>query len=201
MKNLKRPAYVLMASLLLGSLPSISEAKVKIVAPPASDDQVTLTEAAELLSPTEMKDLRGGFIDTTGLICNFAVNVETLINGIEVFTKNITVAATGTGSELQASANATLALQNLSSALKVSFENDGSGLTIAGANGQTTTVINQTSGGAPSSIVINTADNTDITQSVSVSLTLATQAAVAKYVNATARTALMNRVSIRSLGF
>jgi hypothetical protein len=70
-------------------------------------EQIVVADATPL-TLEEMQDIRGGFMDPTGLIYNFAVNVQTAINGAEIFSRSITVSPSGIGGQWTATASANL---------------------------------------------------------------------------------------------
>ena len=70
-------------------------------------DYIALADAVPL-SSDEMGNLRGGFIDPTGLIYNFAVNVQTALNGAEVFTRSLNISPSGPNGQMQATSTSSL---------------------------------------------------------------------------------------------
>jgi len=139
---------------------------------PLRGEQVVL-RGAQPLSEEEMQTLRGGFIDPTGLIYRFAVNVRTALNGSEIFTRSLVLASTGTRGNLQASSSANVETQNIPSSATVTMvNNSGGGVVITDSNGNKATVLNQTSNGTPSSIILNTTSGANISQTVNMTLTL-----------------------------
>ena len=87
---------------------------------------------APALSTHEMGELRGGFMDPTGLLYNFTVNVQTALNGAQIFTRSIVVAPDLNG-QLQATATANLIAQNIPSNLLVNLIGNGQGVNITNA--------------------------------------------------------------------
>lgn len=167
----------------------------------ADDERIVLADATPL-SLSEMQDIRGGFIDPTGLIYNFAVNVRTAMNGAEIFSRSIVVAPTGIHGNLQATTVANVSPQNVPDTMSVSMIGNGKGVSIVDhASGKHTTVYNQTAGGAPASIVMNTTSNQNIAQTVDVTLTLKGLAQVAGFFRASAQAAIMQHMGKHPLGF
>jgi len=165
------------------------------------EDRITFAEA-EPLSHEEMQGLRGGFIDPTGIFYNFAVNVRTSLEGIEIFSRNIFVsAAESTGGRLHGTSTASLSTEDLSNALAVSMLDRGSGITVRDTKGNTAMILNETSRGVPSSIIMNTTSDLNIAQSVGLTLTLKDQSSLTALSQATVRAALAQRSALHMLGF
>lgn len=166
---------------------------------PATADMansITIADATEL-TPGEMQRLRGGFIDPTGLIYSFAVNVQTALNGTEVFTRQVVVSP-GTGGEFQGSVNNNLLARNVDG-MRVSIIKNGAGVTAVDRNGLTTTLLNETETGIPSSIVINNGNDRNIAQSVEMTLKLNSIASTFAQTRAAANVA--RRATMHDLGF
>jgi len=165
-------------------------------------DRVALADAAPL-SQDEMSDLRGGFIDPTGLIYNFSVNVQTALNGANVFTRSIDLSSVGPNGQLQASTSSTILPNNIPTGLNVGVIGNGSGVTVTNANGAVTTIMNQTAAGAPASIIVSTGSNLNVTQMVNATLTLQGLGAITNFLHGTVgQTAqLVQHVAMRSIGF
>ena len=181
--------------------PSLALATPKALPLPKPSTERILLADANPLSSVEMNELRGGFIDPTGLIINFAVNVQTDLNGAQIFTKSFTITPSGPNGALQGVGNTNLISKNAPGNLNVGLIGNGTGILITNPNGQMTTVLNQTAAGTPSSIVMNTANNTNIAQSVAVSLALKNLSSVSNYVHTVTQSALAQRTALRSLGF
>jgi hypothetical protein len=178
----------------------VAEAAAAPVVFPHNTERVVLAEA-DPLSTGEMGALRGGFIDPTGLILNFAVNVQTDINGAQIFTRSFTVSPLSSTGALQAVANANLLPKNLPANLSLGLIGNGQGVAITNPNGQTTTVLNQTATGAPASIVLNTSNNTTIAQSVAVTLALKNLSSISNFARSATQSALAQHTALRGLGF
>lgn len=150
---------ILAACLVLG----MSSMPAGLCAMEASDT-IALADASAPLSPGQMANLRGGFVDPNGFLVSFAVNVQTEVDGNVSFTRSFTIAPAANG-QLQ------LANSNQSLTGNATILNNGAGIQVTGPGG-TVTVLNQTAAGVPSSIVINTANNQNIKQTVDVGITL-----------------------------
>ena len=169
------------------------------VSPVTNPDNIIVADAAPL-SSDEMSELRGGFIDPSGLIFNFAVNVRTDLNGALVFTRSLTVTPSGISGQLQATASNNVLPQNLPGNVSIGVIGNGNGITVTNASGQTTTILNQTAGGAPASIIVNNASNANVTQAVNVALTLKNVAAMTGFLHMTTQSALAQNNVLHSLG-
>ncbi len=147
-----------------------SSLPVVITSVPQDPDSIDVADIKPM-SDSDMDNLRGGFVDPTGLIYRFSIDVQVALDGSKIYSRSFTLAPTGPSNQLQATSTTNLAAQTIPNNLNVNLLNNGSGLIITDAKGHTTSVLNQTSAGAPASIIINTADNRTISQSVKVSLT------------------------------
>jgi hypothetical protein len=164
------------------------------------EEPMVLVEAKQLTTD-EMQNIRGGFIDPTGMIFNFAVNVRTALNGMEIFTRSLTISPSGPHGHFEATNNTALVQPNIPSNLSANVIGSGTGVTITDTSGNTTTVLNESAGGVPSSIVFNTSSDRDIAQSVAMTLTLKNVPAFAAFSHTAAQSALAQSASMRSLGF
>lgn len=162
------------------------------------EDIITLADA-DPLTDEEMQDLRGGFVDPTGLIYRFAVNVETALNGSPVFTRSLTVSPSGKSGALQASSSANLLPQNIPPNLAVAMIGNGEGIQVSDENG-TTTIMNQNAAGVPSSIILNPSSNRAISQTVGMALTLR-NTNMSTFATAARNAAQSARTATRTLGF
>ena len=190
------------ASLPQASLPqaSLPQASLPQASLPQASERIVLAEATPLTS-SEMQDMRGGFIDPSGLIYNFAVDVQTALNGVAVFTRSLTISPSGSGGQFQAAAHASLLPKNFPSNFNVTMIDNGKGVTVTDTSGNSSTVLNQSASGAPTSVIMNTSSNTNLSQSVNVTLTLKNVSSVMNFVHATTQAAMGQHAAMRSLGF
>ena len=164
-------------------------------------DYVGVAEATPL-SLGEMENMRGGFADPSGLVYRFAVNVQTLLNGIEVFTHSLVVAPSVSTGQLQATATTNFSPSNTPSGLNINMIGNGIGVVVTDSSGRSTTAMNQTANGAPASIIMNTGNDRNITQSVNVNLTLQNMTSIMNFIHTTSQVGAMTQHSaLRSLGF
>jgi hypothetical protein len=159
---------------------------VAILAEPSELDLVGAIEVAD----ADMGQVRGGFFDPTGLIFRFAVDIKSQIDGALMFVRSLVLQHTDTihdsvqqsvqaslpkseapDSGLVASSSSEVIQQNIPQGTEVKVMENGSGLVISNSQGQTT-LINQTAEGAFSNVIMNTADNRIITQTMNVDLVL-----------------------------
>jgi hypothetical protein len=170
------------------------------VTAPITGNFLILADAAPL-SLDDMDGLRGGFSDPSGMIFNFAVDVQTALNGTQVFSRSLVVSP-GAGGQLQATNTGGLLPSNLPTNITFTALSNGTGVTATDANGTTTTILNQTAAGAPASIIMNTASNRTVTQSVTVSLTLQNLGPLMNFLHtASPGAALAQSAGGRALGF
>jgi len=151
------------------------------------------------LAPEEMREVRGGFIDPTGLVYNFAVNVRTALNGAEVFTRTITVSP-AVDRHLQATVATALLTEKIPKDLSVKIVGEGKGLFVSNADGGHSLILNQTPQGIPISAVLNTLSNSDINQTVSMTLKLNQVTPMLNALRSPLGAALEQNSAIRSLG-
>ena len=167
-----------------------------------SGDRVVMLYGEKPMSLSEMSETRGGFVDVSGLIRDFTVNVHTALNGAMIFSRSLVVAPSPETGQFAASATSNVISQNVPTDVIVSEINKGAGVTIIDPAGQQTTILNQTDAGAPASVVMNTASQQNITQTVDVVLTLKNMATVMNYVhNSTQSAAMVQNNAMRSLRF
>jgi len=167
--------------------------------PSSGTAHIVLADATPL-SLSEMENLRGGFADPSGLIYQFAVDVKTLLNGSEVFSRSIVVAPSN--GQLQATTASNLAPNNSAGGLSISMLGNGAGIIVTDANGNSTTALSQTANGTPASIILNTGSGRNLTQSVNISLTLQNMTSIMNFLHtATQGAAMAQHSSIRALGF
>ena len=165
-------------------------------------DYIALADAVPL-SSDEMGNLRGGFIDPTGLIYNFAVNVQTALNGAEVFTRSLNISPSGPNGQMQATSTSSLLPKNIPSGFNVGVIGNGTGVTVSNTSGNVATFLNQTAAGAPASIIISTGSGLNAAQSVNATLTLRNISSIARFVHSMApqTAAMAQHTALRSLGF
>ena len=140
-------------------------------------DRIALADISPL-SSDDMENLRGGFVDPTGLLFNFSVNVQTAIDGAEVYTKSITVNTSGLNGQIQTAVTNSLQQNNMPTGLTIGAISGGSGVTVSNASGTVATVLSQTAAGAPASIILNTSSNINLSQTVTAALSLQSLTAI-----------------------
>ena len=159
-------------------------------------DAVMLTDAA-IIPDSEMAEMRGGFFDIGGIIYRFAVDIRTQVDGALDFVRKIEVVNNGKGFD----SNTMTALVDGGKGAQVT--GNGTALIVPGQNGSTV-IMNQNGNGTPSSIIINTADNADITQTVNIDLTLQSSASVLSALSGAAADltlAMQQLNALQSIGF
>ncbi len=161
-------------------------------------DCIVISEAKQL-ALEEMQEVRGGFIDQTGLIYNFAVNVRTALNGAEVFTRTLTVSP-ALDKHLQATTATSLLTENIPKDLSVNIVGEGKGLSVANAEGGHALILNQTPKGLPISAVLNTLSNSDINQTISLTLKLNQIPPLINILSSSLGTALEQNTALHTLG-
>lgn len=171
------------------SLPAVhSDNAAKVSAILMEPSELDLAGAIEV-ADADMGDVRGGFIDPTGMIFRFAVDIKSQIDGALMFVRSLVLQHTDTiheavqqsvhaslpksegSSGLVASSSSEVIQENIPQGTDVKVMENGSGLVISNSQGQTT-LINQTEAGAFSNVIMNTADNRIITQTMNIDLVL-----------------------------
>ncbi|MDD5586968.1 MAG: hypothetical protein PHY92_08455 [Alphaproteobacteria bacterium] len=164
-RRLRRVVFLLslLSAAAAGMMPS-QGARAMV---PADD---VFVEGGRPLSSEEMTGLRAGFIDPTGLIYSFAVDVKSMVDGTLAFVRSLVLQA-GPNGQFNAVSNAQLLPQNLPAGMVANITNNGGGLTVTDNNGNTT-FLNQTAGGNFTSAIMNSADNRNAAQTVDMSIVL-----------------------------
>ncbi|MDX9690330.1 MAG: hypothetical protein RBT70_07715 [Alphaproteobacteria bacterium] len=165
-----------------------SENAAKVAAILLEPSELDLAGAIEV-ADADMGDVRGGFIDPTGMIFRFAVDIKSQIDGALMFVRSLVLQHTDSihdsvqqavneslpksqgNSGFVASSSSEVIQENIPHGTEVKVMENGSGLVISNSQGQTT-FINQTSAGAFSNVIMNTADNRIITQTMNIDLVL-----------------------------
>lgn len=138
----------------------------------SSDDEVSFDQA-QLVPASEMAEMRGGFIDPSGLIFRFAVDVKSQIDGVLTFVRSLVLQANEITGQMHAESKAELVTEpSLPSGTTAHIVNDGAGVVVKHEQGQQTTVINQAASGAITNVVMNTADNVQVAQTINIDLVL-----------------------------
>lgn len=152
---------------------------------PSSDDVVQLAEA-QIVPLTEMDTMRAGFIDPTGLIFRFAVDIRSRIDGALLFARSIVLQRHQNNDALQAVNNTVpsskelhitsntqqLVEQNIPEGNMAKVLGNGAGIVLSDAKGGQTAILNQVSSGAFSSVITNTADYRAISQTLNIDIVL-----------------------------
>jgi hypothetical protein len=146
----------------------------------ASRDALDMA-GAKPLSDREMSNARGGFIDPTGMILRFAVDVKTQIDGAMTFVRSIVMAPDASG-HLAASSTSQMQAQNLPAGTTASIIDNGRGVTVTDSKGNTT-ALNQTASGVLASIITNTADFRQVTQTMNIDLVLQNVHSITSQIN------------------
>lgn len=217
MKNLdKTPFQILGLALLLASLAffvsteaSAKAAKNVYKKAPAPLTEIILEDElriadAQIVPDSEMGELRAGFMDPSGFLLKFAVDVKSQIDGALTFVRSLVLQHDHNG-HLQASTSTELLSQNLPEGTTANVIDNGKGIVISNGSGQTT-ILNQTSSGALTNMIVNTANNVDVSQTMNIDLVLQNvssivgQLSALKNINAPA--GIMNQASqMHRIGF
>lgn len=170
------PATILLASLVV--IPPLPATAKEVQEPPRKQrtthivddsDTVSLTESRPLADQV-MGRLRAGFWDPSGLIVRFAVDVRTQIDGALAFVRSIVVTPDADHS-FQTVTSAEVSPHGLPNSLSAELNTNRTGALVTGPGG-TTELLTQTINGGLASIILNTADNRTITQTMTVNLLL-----------------------------
>lgn len=146
----------------------VEQALFEVVDP---EDHLSFAEA-ELVSAQDMGEMRAGFIDPTGLIFKFAVDVKSHIDGALMFVRSLVLEPMKGSHEMQIVTNNSQAMpENLPQGTAVDVIKSGAGVVVSNENGKTT-IINQPSSGIFSNVILNSANNRDISQTMNIDLVL-----------------------------
>jgi hypothetical protein len=166
MKQLHALQMILTVALFVTSLSCLS-----IKAWAFEEEEGETIELAEAALPDEtLAESRAGFMDTSGISYRFGVDVQTQVNGNVAFTRSLSLVSDGTGN-MTASSRYWLIAKNLPSGTSASVVNGGQGISVVSPDGATT-ALNQTPGGSLANIIVNTASNRQISQTMTMNLTL-----------------------------
>lgn len=161
---MRKLAAVLLTSTMLSFTPLAAQAS--LIEP---DDDIAML--SETIPAEEMAGLSGGFIDASGFIIRFAVDVRAQIDGALLFLRSFVLDQVN--GKLQATDDSfKLLSENLPNGSQAAVVNDGGGVIITNAQGDQTVVLNENAKGLPSSIVNNTANGLNLSQTVALDLTL-----------------------------
>lgn len=132
-------------------------------------DTIFVADAAGL-TDGQMGELRGGFMDPSGLFLRFAVDVRTLVGGSLLFIRSLVLQPDVNGA-LQATSSHQILPIDLPDGMAVAQINDGKGITITDAKGHTT-AINQTANGTFANVILNNATGRNVTQNMDIHIVL-----------------------------
>lgn len=159
---------VLLAAFL--NLANVQPVRANDLGDTLMDDEIVIADA-EVLHTTDMEDLRGGWIDPTGLIYRFAVDVHTHVDGIVSYARSLVLQA-GIDGHLQATSSTQLQeAPNLPTGTIANIIDEGKGLVVSDDSG-TTTILNQTQSGALANVIMNSANNRVVSQTMDISIVL-----------------------------
>jgi len=136
---------------------------------PSSADEIVIADAIAL-SPHDMEETRAGFIDPTGYLVKFAVDVKTQIDGALTFVRSMVLQPDASG-QFQTTASSQVMPQNLPEGTTARITANGTGAVVTSSQG-ITTVLTQGANGSIANIIFNTANNRDITQTMNLDLVL-----------------------------
>ena len=134
------------------------------------DDQLIMADAG-IVSAQDMGEMRGGFIDASGFIYKFAVDVKSHIDGALMFVRSLVLETGHNGHGFQVASTSQVMTENLPQGATADVLKNGAGVVVSSDEGKTT-MINQPSSGIFSSVILNAADNRNISQTVNIDLVL-----------------------------
>lgn len=165
-------------------------------------DEVVLAEA-QILPDKEMAELRAGFIDPTGFIYKFAVDVQSHVNGALMFVRSL-VLQPGLNGHFEATKNTQLLAENLPDNTKADVLDQGAGVVLTSEEGKTT-LLNQTSNHSFTNVILNTANNRIVSQTMNIDLVLQNMKIIMAHVssikNINAPTGLHQLSRMHTVGF
>lgn len=133
------------------------------------EDEIVIAEA-EALDASTMANTRGAYRDPTGHIYRFAVDIRTRIDGAISYARSLVLQSDSRG-DLHATSSAKLETVNLPTGTIANIINNGGGLVVEDTKGNTT-VLNQTPTGSIASVVVNSANDRVVSQTVDINILL-----------------------------
>jgi len=134
------------------------------------EDEIMISDA-HALHASEMESTRGGFFDHRGHIYRFAVDVKTQVDGSISYARSLVLQA-GKDGNLHASSSTQLIKEvSLPVGTIANVINSGKGLVVDDQNGKTT-ILNQTEKGGIASVIMNTANNRNVSQTIDINILL-----------------------------
>lgn len=169
----------------------------------SGEENVLVAEAeATPLSTEQMDKTRGGWIDASGILYSFVVNVRTDVNGAEVFSKSLALTSMGQSNQFQLSSSGGVLTQNAPAGATIITIGNNSGAVVTYSDGSSTTFYNQNGNGAPLSLVANSANNQKISQTVNAALTLQSLPTMVNALRSAGQNVgVFHPSSLRSVGF
>ena len=165
-------------------------------------DEIQIADA-QPISNDEMGELRAGFIDPTGLLFRFAVDVKSQIDGALMFVRSL-VLETGARGHYTATASSQVMPENLPAGTTASVIDKGAGVVVSSDQGKTT-LLNQPSSTSFASVIVNQADNRVVSQTVNIDLVLqnvqASMAQMSAIKNYHAPAGLFQSARMHTIGF
>lgn len=140
-----------------------------------SMDELTLAEA-EVLSTSDMGQLRAGFVDPSGYLVSFAVDVRTTIDGSLMFVRSLVLSMVN--GQFQTTDSSQLVSGGIPTGATANLIDDGKGVSITDENGNTT-LLNQTAQGTFANVILNAASNRDIAQNMNINIVLGNMQTIA----------------------
>jgi hypothetical protein len=132
-------------------------------------DEILVAEA-DVVSNGEMAEMRAGFIDPSGLLFRFAVDVKSQIDGALMFVRSLVLETTSPG-HYTASANNQVINENLPVGTTAAVIDNGAGVVVSSEKG-TTTLMNQPSSSSFASVVVNQASDVVVSQTMNIDLVI-----------------------------
>lgn len=162
------------------------------------DDEIFIDDSKAMHS-SEMEEARGGFIDPSGLIYRFAVDVRSQVDGIVSYRRSLVVEPSA-GGQLQATSSVQIQeAPSLPPGTIANIIENGKGVVVDSQNGKTT-ILNQTQSGAFANVIMNTADNRVISQKLDINVMLKSLPQILdRYGVSAGRSTLMQSISARTL--
>lgn len=131
------------------------------------EDHIIMAEAS-VVSSQDMGEMRAGFMDASGLMFKFAVDIKAQVDGALMFVRSLVLETVKSGGFHVASSSQVMP-ENLPTGTSVDVVNNGAGVVVSGDEGKTT-MLNQPSNGVFSNVILNAANNRDIAQTMNIDL-------------------------------
>ena len=165
----KRASFLLLFAGTIFMLGGTAPAHAKTIKDSLGSNKIHLA-GAERVAKKDLAEMRAGFINPAGFIFKFAVDIKSQIDGTLAFVRSLVVQADVNGS-FQTTDTTHIVEQPLPTGTTATVLEGGTGVVVSNGEGQQTTIINQAADNF-TSVILNTIDNQNISQTVNIDIVL-----------------------------